>query len=411
MEYGLIGEHLGHSFSKEIHEKLSDYIYELKELPREQLAVFLKDRQFKAINVTIPYKEAVIPYLDKISDEAAQIGAVNTIVNRNGVLTGYNTDYYGFELLAGKLGVSFKDAKVLILGAGGAAKAVRAFARNEGAKEIINGVRTIKAEGQVLYEDLDEDFNIIVNCTPVGMYPRVNEEVIDLMDFPRLRAVLDCIYNPLSTTLVSKAKAMSIPSEGGLYMLVGQAVKAVELFRDTSFESTETERIYRQLLTDKINIVLTGMPSCGKTTVGKVLAKICGKSFKDTDEIVRERVAMPIREFFSLHGESAFREIEKQVISELSLQQGQIIATGGGAAMDPDNIMMLKRNGVTVFLDTDLKNLTPTPDRPLSKDAEAMKKLYEERVPVYRAGADIVMDNNCSADLSADRILAYLNSF
>lgn len=391
MQYGCIGEKLSHSFSKEIHKGLADYLYELKEISPEKLDAFMQAKDFRAINVTIPYKQAVIPYLDDISDKAKEIGAVNTIVNRNGKLYGYNTDFYGLSALLDRNNIILEGKKVLILGSGGTSKTAFSVAKEAGAAQIYRVSRSAR-EDCITYEDalsLHVDAQVIVNTTPCGMFPATQQSPIDIAAFEQLEAVADVIYNPLCSELVLAAKQRGLKAIGGLYMLVMQAVKAVELFLDGKVQDERVEQVYRQLLTDKQNIVLIGMPGCGKSSIGKALQILLKRDFIDTDELIVEKAGKSIPEIFASQGETGFRELESQVISEISLRQGLIIATGGGAILQSRNERALRQNGVLVFLDRPLTELVPTQDRPLSSDYEALKLRYEERYEKYLAAADI----------------------
>lgn len=395
MEFGLIGEHLGHSFSREIHGMLSGEPYELRELSREELPKFLRERQFRGINVTIPYKREVMPHLDGIAESALACGAVNCIVNDNGKLTGYNTDYDGFIALARHAGVDFNGAKVVILGAGGAASAVAAAARSMGAASVKNACRR-PTEGQLQLADPEtwSDCDIIVNATPVGMYPNWKGELLDLSIFPHLRGVLDCIYNPLRTRLVLDAQERGIPADGGLYMLVGQAIRARELFDGSSIPEERCAEVYGRILNSKRNIVLTGMPSSGKTTAGRELAARSGRRYIDIDEVITLQAGMEIPEIFAREGETGFRKRETVAIESVAAEQGVIIATGGGAVLKDENVRLLRHNGIICLLQRDLGLLTPTNDRPLSRDRAALQALYERRLPCYLKAAEVKIDNN-----------------
>ncbi|MBO4570623.1 MAG: hypothetical protein J5699_01695 [Bacteroidales bacterium] len=396
MEYGLIGGRLGHSFSREIHGMLSPAPYELRELTPEELPLFLKERDFKGINVTIPFKETGIPCLDTVSDEARAIGAVNTIVNKGGKLFGYNTDYFGLKELALSAGVGFEGRKVLILGAGGAAKTADALARDLGAASVTHAVRTPRESTQISLGSLREEngFEIIINCTPVGMFPDSEGRIIDINAFPRLKGLLDLVYNPLRTNLVLDAQEACIPAEGGLMMLVAQACRAQELFQDTTLPEGTIRKTYEKVLRSKRNIVLTGMPSSGKSTMGRMLSERTGMRFIDTDLMIAASAGRSIPEIFESEGETGFRLRESQVIRELSGLNGAIIATGGGAVLDPANVSRLKRNGTIYLIARDPERLTPTGDRPLSSNSEAMQKLFSQRREAYLQAAERIIDNN-----------------
>ena len=410
MKYGLIGEHLKHSYSCEIHAQIADYEYELHEIPPSGLGGFLKKREFNAINVTIPYKQDVIPYLDEISDTAKRIGAVNTIVNRNGRLCGDNTDFAGMLALARHIGVDMKGRKVLILGTGGASKTGHALAEYMGAESVYYVSRSGK-DGSISYEQAvteHSDARIIINATPVGMFPKQDGRPIDISAFPKLEGVIDAIYNPLRTNLILDAQERGIPAEGGLYMLSAQAVHAAAVFQDIPLDESLVDKAFKSVKNDKQSIVLIGMPSSGKTTVGRILAEKCGKQLADTDEYIIKKIGMPISDFFAKHGEAEFRKIEKETVAELSATGGRIIATGGGAVLDPENVRALKQNGVLVFLDRRPENLVATDDRPLASRRSALEKLYTERYDIYCAAAELHIDANTTPEAEADAILKEL---
>lgn len=410
MKYGLIGEHLKHSYSCEIHAQIADYEYELHEIPPSGLGGFLKKREFNAINVTIPYKQDVIPYLDEISDTAKRIGAVNTIVNRNGRLYGDNTDFAGMLALAKHIGVDMKGRKVLILGTGGASKTGHALAEYMGAQSVFYVSRSGK-DGSISYEQAvteHSDAQIIINATPVGMFPKQDDRPIDISAFPKLEGVIDAIYNPLRTNLILDAQERGIPAEGGLYMLSAQAVHASAVFRDIPLDESLVDKAFKSVKNDKQSIVLIGMPSSGKTTVGRILAEKCGKQLADTDEYIVRKIGMPISDFFAKHGEAEFRKIEKEAVAELSATGGRIIATGGGAVLDAENVRALKQNGVLVFLDRRPENLIATDDRPLASRRSALEKLYAERYDIYCAAAELHIDANTTPEAEADAILKEL---
>lgn len=396
MKYGLLGEKLGHSFSKEIHARLADYEYELRELNAEELDALFRKKDFEAVNVTIPYKQTVIPYLDEISERAKTIGAVNAVVNRNGKLFGDNTDFAGMRALALHAGADMKNKKVLVLGTGGTSKTACAVAKDLGAREVLRVSRT-KKEDAVTYEEAAEkhsDAQIIINTTPVGMFPKTNASPIDLSSFPKLEAVLDAIFNPLRTELVLTAQERGIIASGGLYMLVAQAVYASALFLDQDADEKKTDEVYKEILNEKRNIFLIGMPSSGKSSVGKKLAEVAGKEFEDTDAMLVKRFGEPIADYIRKNGEKAFRDAESEVIAEAAKERGKVIATGGGAILRKENVREMKRNGVTVFLDRDLFLLTATSDRPLSSTKEALERLYSERFPIYEKAADVTVKSN-----------------
>ena len=422
MNYGLIGEHLSHSFSKEIHEMCADYTYEICELAPEEVEQFISHPAFKAINVTIPYKQTVMPYLCEIHDHARKIGAVNTVVNCAGKLYGYNTDFYGLSALIRRVCGSLQGKKILILGSGGTSHTARAVAEEQYAASVLTVVRNPKGAGEISYADAEtthSDTEVIINCTPCGMYPyadgaaHIKGTPIDITRFPRLMGVVDAVYNPLRTNLVQDALDHGIPAEGGLYMLVAQAVMACriflgrveEAFSDETAMDRETERVFKKILSDKENIVLTGMPSSGKTTVGKALAELLGRPFIDTDAVIVERAGKPITDIFSELGEAGFRDLETQAVKDVAnTHTGAIIATGGGAILRDENVRALKRTGRLYFLNRPLEQLIPTADRPIASTVEAIKRRFEERYDRYLSTCDVEIKNNETVEHTVNTI-------
>ena len=391
-QYGCIGKKLTHSFSKEIHAKLADYDYELIELTEEEIAPFFEKRAFAAINVTIPYKQTVIPDLDSISPVAQRIGAVNTIVNKDGKLYGYNTDYYGMKALVERVGIDLNGRKVLILGTGGTSKTAQVLAADLGAGEVLTVSRK-KTEAYITYEEAvcdHSDAQVIINTTPSGMYPNCEDKPIDIANFPKLEGVIDAVYNPLRTNLVLDAQERGIKAEGGLYMLVMQAVVAVEHFLNTAIPKETADQVFASIYASKENIVLTGMPGSGKSTVGKLL-ELDGFSFLDTDEVIEQRCGCSICDLIKEKGEPYFRDLETEVIREVSSNSCRIISTGGGAILREENVRCLKRNGRVYFLNAELSRLQATGSRPLSDTEEKLKRLYAERMPIYQNSADVVV--------------------
>ena len=390
-QYGLIGEKLGHSFSKPIHEALADYTYELMPMPKEDAMRFLERRDFAAINVTIPYKETVIPFCDVIDVHAQAIGAVNTIVNRGGKLYGYNTDFAGFLYIVRKIGIDPKDKKVLILGSGGTCKTVSAVMRYCGAAEITVVSRSGKG-GAITYEEAKtrRDTDILINASPCGMFPENDGLPIDLSHFPQLCAVFDVIYNPLRTNLLLEAQKRNIPNIGGLLMLVAQAKFAVEHFLSTSIDDSRIEEICGELTLEKRNLVLMGMPSCGKSTLGRIIARETGRKFIDLDDEIVKEAGMNIPTIFAEKGEPWFRDLEEQVAAKFAKENGIIIGCGGGTVLREASVRRLKQNGLLWFIDTPLSLLAGGNGRPLAKSKEQIAKLFEQRTPIYRAAADCV---------------------
>ncbi len=406
MKYGCIGEKLGHSFSKEIHNLIADYEYELKEIEKDKLSDFMTEADFNAINVTIPYKEAVIPHLDSIDEHAKKIGAVNTVVKKDGKLCGYNTDFLGMVALIDELGLDISGRKCAILGSGGTAKTAKAVLSYLGAREILTVSRKAD-DGRIDYNELyskHTDTEIIVNTTPVGMYPKNESCPIELDKFGSLHGVIDAVYNPIKTNLILTAQRMGVKALGGLYMLIMQAIYASEFFTDSKIDQGIARKVYKKLISDKTNIVLTGMPSCGKSTVGKVLAKEIGKEFVDTDALIEQHTGKAIPEIFRDSGEATFRKIESEVILEVSKRCGIVIATGGGAILDENNVNALRQNGRIYFIDRDLELLFPTDSRPLSSDREALTSLYNARHGLYEKCADVTVPSNGSIDDATHKI-------
>ena len=416
MKYGLIGEHLTHSFSKEIHEKIAGYNYELKELKKEELESFIKSKSFSAINVTIPYKEAVIELVDSISEKAREIGAVNTIVNKDGKLCGYNTDFYGMRSMIKKSGIILTGKKVLILGTGGTSKTAFSVAKDLGAKTILKVSRSEKSDSlevvsyATAYAE-HKDADIIINTTPCGMYPNVYDTPIDINRFKNLSSVVDVIYNPLSTLLIQNAKEMDIPCVSGLYMLVAQAVYACELFLDKSFEESLIDDVYREILASKKNIVLIGMPSSGKTTIGKLVAEKLSREFIDTDDEITKKENKEISLIFEESGEEYFRNLETEIVKNISTLTGKVISTGGGAVLKSENLEALRLNSEIFLLDRDISFLLPTSDRPLANSKEKIQALYSERMPIYKAAADKVIKVKTDAIKAADEIIKVGNYY
>ncbi len=397
MEYGLIGEKLGHSYSRQIHASMDDYDYILKEIPRDDLEAFMRERDFKGINVTIPYKETVIPMLDETDETARKIGAVNTVVNTNGRLKGYNTDADGMEAMIRRAGMDLSGKKVLILGTGGTSKTATYVSEKLGAGKVFVISRQQK-ENCLTYEEAyaqQNDADYIINTTPVGMYPKTAGCPVELDRFTKLSGVVDAIFNPLRSELVLEAEKRGINACGGLYMLAGQAVYARQRFLGLDvIEEGLTDKVFNEVRKSVRNIVLIGMPSCGKTSGGKRIAKKTGLSFIDTDAEITARIGCSISDFFKEKGEAEFRRIESEVIAEISKTGGKVIATGGGAILKPENVKELKRNGILIFIDRSIENLTPTDDRPLLRNKDMLKKLFAERYDIYKAAADVTIDGN-----------------
>ena len=393
MQYGCIGKKLGHSFSAQIHAMLDSHPYELCEIAPEQLREFMLKADFRGINVTIPYKQAVIPYLDEIDSVAREIGAVNTIVNTSGVLYGCNTDFYGLRTLLLSIGVPLSGKTVAILGTGGTSLTAQAVARSMGAGQVFRVSRTA-GEDRITYEDLCRDhageIRILINTTPVGMFPDTDGIPVDLGRLTALEAVADVVYNPLRTRLILAAQSRGIPAQGGLLMLAAQAVRASEIFVGKTYPEGTAEQICRTLTEQKENLVLSGMPGSGKSTVGRLLAERMGRRFIDLDEEIADRLSKSPADMIAEHGEAAFRDAESAVLKEvLSGLQGAVLALGGGTVLQEENVVRIRQNGKICFLDRPVSELIPTVDRPLSATRDALEKRYAERIDCYRATADV----------------------
>lgn len=405
---GLLGEHLGHSFSPRIHASLCDYTYDLVERAPEEVEAFLKEGGYDAFNVTIPYKKAVIPFLDRISPEAEAIGAVNTVVRRaDGSLDGYNTDYFGFSSMLSASKIEVRGKKALVLGSGGASCTVQAVLRDRGAREVVVIGRSLENN----YQNLDRhaDTEIIVNTTPVGMYPKNGTSPVDLSVFPHCCGVLDVIYNPARTALILDAEARGIPAIGGLSMLVAQAVKSFELFTGARAEDGAVEEITQRLASQTQNIFLIGMPGCGKSTIGKLLAETLCRPFFDADD-----------EFFAMHqmtpadaittlGEDRFRAMEHEVLLSLGKESGAVIACGGGVVTREENYRPLHQNGVIVYLRRELSKLV-SDGRPLSQKTSP-EALYLARKDAYERFADLTVDSTELPENTADAMLTAISDF
>ena len=404
MKCGLLGRKLGHSYSPQIHGLLGDYSYELFEKEPEELASFLRDGDFSGINVTIPYKKDVIPYLDELSPAARKIGSVNTIVRRpDGSLFGHNSDYFGFVSLVKHSGIAVEGKKVLVLGSGGTSIMVVAALKDLGAIPIV-----ISRSGENNYGNLHlhADASVIINATPVGMYPNIGVSPIGLNRFPKLEGVLDVIYNPAKTKLLLDAESLGIPHENGLWMLVAQAKEASEYFTGKKLPDSCIEKIHGILSRQMKNIVLIGMPGCGKSTIGNLLAEKLGQKFVDADTEIVQMAGKPIPEIFAQDGEEVFRKWETAALEHLGKQSGLVIATGGGCVTRPRNYPALHQNGSIVWLERDL-SLLPTDGRPLSQ-SNRLEEMFAVRRPMYEAFADIRVENAGSPEQTVSEILSQL---
>ncbi len=400
MEFALLGEKLGHSFSPQIHRALVGCDYQLLPTPPEAVADLFRRRDFRGLNVTIPYKQTVMPLCDEIDPRAAAIGAVNTVVNRGGRLTGYNTDIDGLIYLARRTGVDMAGKKVVILGSGGTGRTARAAAGELGAAEIV----TVSRGGEDNYETLSRhaDAQVLLNTTPVGMYPNCGVSPVSLDAFPHLEGVLDVVYNPLRTALLLEARERGLPCSCGLPMLVAQAWRAEELFTGSAIPAETVEAVLAGLTAQLENVVLIGMPGCGKSTVGRALARRQGKAFLDLDRLIEERAGKSIPAIFAQEGEEAFRTLESWAVREAGARTGCVISTGGGVVTRAENCAPLRQNGVIIHLTRPLDRL-PTAGRPVSQSTD-LQTLWERRRGLYAAFADRTVDNGGPLEETLDTI-------
>lgn len=390
---GLIGEKLTHSFSKMIHEQICDYTYDLIELDADEFTEFMNKKSFQAINVTIPYKEKVIPFCDELTLQAQKIGAVNAIKNVNGKLIGTNTDYFGLRNMIENNHIQIKDKIVAICGTGGTSKTASIVCQDMQAKEVLIIGRN---KTDVLsYQEMKDrqDIEVIINTTSVGMYPHNEEQIVDLNDFKHCESVIDVVYNPLTTSLCQQARSLGKKGLNGLEMLVGQAVEAATFFTDQAFDANVIQTLTQQIRKDLMNIVLIGMPSCGKSTLAIALQSHLNKTAIDIDEKIEEEANMSIPDIFAYKGEPAFRALETKTTLEISKSNRMIIACGGGVVLNEENMKALSLNGLIFYVDRDLHLLTTGGHRPLSKSMEALHKMKNERLPLYLKYSDYQVTN------------------
>lgn len=393
MQYGLIGAKLGHSYSPAIHAELGDYEYRLYEQTEEEFTDLLRRRDFRGLNVTIPYKKVAFRLCDALSDTARAVGSVNTLVVRpDGTLFGHNTDIGGFIAMLRHAGIGAAGRKAVILGSGGTSLTAQAALKRLGAREVVVVSRQGPVDYDALYRD-HADAELLVNTTPVGMYPNNGRAAVDIARLPDLGGVADVIYNPDKTALILDAEARGIPCAGGLYMLVDQAREAAETFTGRAIPESETDRIHALLRGEALNLVLVGMPGSGKSTVGAALARAMDRPLVDCDAEIVRRAGKSIPEIFAQDGEAAFRELEARTIAEVCREKHQVIAMGGGAVLREDNVRAMRQNGKVLLLLRDLDAL-PMDGRPLSKSPEALRAMWQAREGRYRAAADVALDNN-----------------
>ena len=398
LKCGLLGERLGHSYSTQIHAAIATYEYELYGVPREKAAEMIKSGEFDGLNVTIPYKELAYSLCDELDEFAKEAKSVNTVVHRGGKICGYNTDVFGFMAMTERAGISFCDKNVLILGSGGTSKTARLAAKKLGARSI----SVCSRSGEINYDNVYSlsDTEIIVNTTPVGMYPKNGECPIELARFEKCEGVVDVIYNPSKTALTASAEELGIPAVTGLYMLAAQAWRAAEIFTGESLCRSLIDRAVKVVWQDMTNIVLIGMPGGGKSTVAARVGELLGRRVEDTDSIIRERFGAP-SDIIKEKGEDEFRRIETAVLAELGRERGLIISTGGGIVEREENRLLMSQNGRVYLIERAIDKLDRS-DRPLSFDVHA---LYERRRSRYEAFADVRIDNNSSVDAAAEAIV------
>lgn len=404
MKYGLIGKDVRNSFSKSIHEQIG-YDYELISLKEEELNEFFLNKDFKGINVTIPYKQSVIKFLDYVSPSVEKIGVCNCIVNEDGLLKGYNTDYDGVMYLIKKNNFDFKNKNVLILGSGGTCKTVSCVLEDLFVKNIYVASRSPK-ENQYSYQDIYKlDIDFIVNTTPNGMIGYSDDLLVDLSKFNKLEGVIDVIYNPLRTSLLNEANKLDIQNSNGLDMLIYQAIRASELFTNSKISDEVISKIKSKILLDKLNIVLIGLPGVGKTTLGKLVAEQFNKEFVDMDSLIVNKENMSIQEIFDKYGEAYFRNLESNLCKELESKNNLVISTGGGVILNKENVKSLAKNGLIIFLDKDLDLFTLSDERPLTKNKEELKKIRDLRYNLYLSSCDVLINLNNNLDKNKEKIM------
>lgn len=404
-KYGLLGEKLGHSYSPQIHSMLKDYEYKLYEVERDKVGQFLKETGLDGMNVTIPYKKTVMDYCVSLSETARKMGCVNTLVKEADGWHGYNTDYYGFCSLVRVSGIDVKGKKALVFGSGGASNTVCRALEDLGAAEIV----VISRNGENNYGNLDRhaDADVLVNATPLGMYPNNGRSPAELERFPKCSGVLDVVYNPARTEIILQAERLGIKNASGLYMLTAQAKRSAELFTGENVDDSEIDRITDVLKAQMGNIILIGMPGCGKSSVGQAIAAKTGRIFIDADERIVETAGKPIPEIFKKSGEAGFRGIETQVLSELGKLSGAVIATGGGCVTRPENYPLLHQNGTIVWIRREL-DLLPVDGRPVSQ-SKPREQIYAERKDKYETFSDMIIENDSDIEAAADAIIAKIN--
>ncbi len=407
-KFGLLGKTLKHSYSPQIHKLLAKYSYELIELEPSELENFVKSDRLDGFNVTIPYKQEIIKYLDNIDESAKEMGAVNTVVKKGDKFLGYNTDCFGMEYALKRANIPLKDKCVMILGSGGTSLTAQVVAKNAGAKKIF----VVSRNGKVNYQNCYDcgGVEVIINATPVGTYPNTHESLIDLSRFNNLMGVFDVIYNPSLTKLLYQAKELGINYSNGLPMLVAQAKKAMELFEDKKQSDDIIESIINNIKRQTLNVVLVGMPGAGKTTIAKLVAKRLNRQVIDTDEIITKSSGLDIPTIFSKFGENYFRDLESQALSDAGKLSNKVISVGGGSLQRQENLFSLKQNGIVFYIQRDLERLS-TDGRPLSKDLNALKELFQKRKESFIKASDFVVDNNVDIDLAVKGVIDSYENF
>lgn len=402
MRCGLVGENLSHSYSKLIHSKLGNYEYELCSVRPDELESFVKSKNFTGLNVTMPYKKTVMKYCNELDSTAQKTGSVNTLAFKNGTLKGYNTDYFGLDYALNRSGVNIKNKKVIVLGNGGVSATVQVLARDLGAKEVLICSSRSNFNYKNIYDRSDAE--IIINATPVGMYPHSEKKLVDLTKFKNLSGFADLIYNPFYTGHMLDAKNMGVPVCGGLAMLVAQAKASSEIFMNVKLENSLIEKIINEIYFKKANIVLIGMPGSGKTTIAKILAEKVGKKFIDSDFEIEKLYGFSVPEIFKIKGENEFRKAENEILKKICQETGIVFSTGGGAVLAKNSYKIIKQNAEIYWIKRDL-SLLEMSGRPLSKNKEEIEKIYEKRKPIYEKFCDKIIQNNNMAENAAQSIL------
>lgn len=401
---GLIGHPLGHSYSKIIHEQFINKEYKLYDIDENKMIEVLSNKEIDKVNVTIPYKIKVINYLDELTDIAKKLNSVNCIKNKNGILIGHNSDYDGFLWMLKNNCINLNNKVVAILGSGGASKSVYHAAKSHNAKEIYIVSRN-SDDNKVSYDDLKKlNIQCLINTTPVGMYPNIDENIVDLNTLKNLEIVIDIVYNPFNTQLIVNAKEKGIKAIGGIEMLVAQAKSAIEFFDEVKIDDCKVNEVVNYIKSLKQNLVLIGMPSSGKTSIGKLISEKYDYKLIDIDELIEDRINMKIKDYFSLFGEDSFRKIESDIIKEIQKVTHHVISCGGGVIKNSENMKFLRKNGLIIMIDRDIDKMVISNERPLSKNINDLKKLYIERYDLYKKYSDITFENNDSIENLLEKI-------